>query len=288
MDSLVHATIRVTGPREQRESFQARLYVIAATEPIDGEVEERHGEGELLYDLKVRGGIPFPPFVAASRESPDLEIDAEWFNANAGLRGRARIHRGVLQEQQITRREAADSGVYVEIEPAGRLALALACRENGPGSFAGYAASSSRDAMFLLTRSPGEAAGELLATSGGNPEWSEHWLLDFEADICEHGVVDPPAPIPEDLRAKLEESARALLRDWVWLASAPVEDIIIEQRRYEEKGREVRPINLKSVRLKELEQQETSGRRVVDTLPPDLEWLKEVMRECWAETVNTD
>lgn len=288
MESLVHATIRVTGPREQRESFQARLYAIASTEPIDGEVEERHGEGELLYDLKVRGGIPFPPFVAASQESPDLEIDAEWFNADAGLGGRARIRRGVLQDQQITRREAADSGVYVEIEPSGRLALALACRELGPGSFAGYAASSGRDAMFLLTRSPGEAGGELLATSGCNAEWSAHWLLDFEADVCEHGLVDPPAPIPEDLRAKLEECARALLRDWVWLASAPVEDIIIEQRRYEEKGREVRPINVKSLRLKELEQQETSGRRMVDTLPPGLEWLKEVMRECWAETVNTD
>lgn len=289
MAFLVHATIRVTGPREQQEAFRARLLSIASDDPIDGEMEERHGEGELFYDLKVNGGIPFPPFVVASQENPELEIHAEWFNPGAGLGGRALIRHGMLQEQQVSQHAALQGcGVFVEIEPSGRLALALSCREHAPGTIAGYVACSERDAMFLLTRAPGERAGELLATLGATPEWSEHWLLDFEADVCEHGVVDPPALIADALRGVLEESVRGLVPEWIWLAAAPVEDIIIERRRFQEGGREIYPINVKSLRLRELDDQASQGRRVVDTLPPGLDWLKEVMRECWAETARAD
>lgn len=289
MASLVHATIRVTGPREQRDAFRARLLFLLSREPVHGEIEERHSGSDLFYDLKVDGGIPFPPFVAASAEAPDLDIHAEWFNADAGMEGEALIRNGVLKDHRVAARPApAGAGVYLEVEPSGRIALAMACREHAPGNFSGYAASAERDALFLVTRTPGEQAGELLATAGSGNAWAEHWLLDFEADVCEHGALEPARPIADSLLPHLEESARQLLREWIWLASAPVEEIVVERRRFEEGGREIRPVNLRSRRLRELEGQSSGARKVVDTLPSGLGWLKEVMRECWAEAGRTD
>lgn len=289
MASLVHATIRVTGPREQRDTFRVRLLSLLSREPVNGEIEERHSDSDLFYDLKVEGGIPFPPFVEASTEAPDLDIHAEWFNPDAGMEGDALIRDGVLKDHRVAARPApAGAGVYLELEPSGRIVLVMACHEHAPGSFGGYAASAERDALFLLTRTPGEQAGELLATAGSGNAWAEHWLLDFEADVCEHGAVEPPRLIADTLLTQLEEAAQKLLREWIWLASAPMEETVIERRRFEEGGREIRPVNLRSRRLRELEGQSSGARKMVDTLPSGLGWLKEVMRECWAEAGRRD
>jgi hypothetical protein len=65
---------------------------------IDAEdYTEHHLEGILEYRFEPNQGIPFPAFVAASAEFPELRVEAEW--EHDGVRGRAVIENGRLVER---------------------------------------------------------------------------------------------------------------------------------------------------------------------------------------------
>ena len=78
---IIHTTIEVTGDGLALVAFAARLKELLAEHGVAGEVAERHTARALHYDLKVEGGIPFPPFALASGEFSDVTVAVEWFDA---------------------------------------------------------------------------------------------------------------------------------------------------------------------------------------------------------------
>lgn len=282
--ALIHGSIRASGPPQQREAFRARIAALLADDPPRGKVEEMHGDAGLHYDLKVEGGLPFPAFVIASAACPELDVQAEWVDAASGVRGSALIRGGAVVEQSRRDPGAAGDGVWVEAEPAGGLLLAIACFPLAPGVYAGYALGAQRDAMFRISREDAAPTGELLATQGSEPAWAVRWRVDFAGGSCEHSWLEPPQPVDAALWAALERRAGEFAQEWVWFGDAPPEDTAVERKRYAEAGREVRGANLRSVKLHDLGQPAQAGRLVRDGLGRELEWIREVMKTCWAES----
>src|SRR5258708_27666835 len=62
---------------------------------------ELHSAERLEYEFKLRGGVPFPPFVSASQSFPDLTVEVRWSDASSGRSGRAIIKNGALSEQAV-------------------------------------------------------------------------------------------------------------------------------------------------------------------------------------------
>src|ERR1700674_4389116 len=124
MALLIHATITVSGEPAQLEAFRAQLALALEQQPADGSFEERPGGADLVYDVKIAGGIPFPLFVRTSQEFPDVSIRAEWINAQTSERGAVTIVNGALQDTQFAELDLKPRGanpVYVEVEADGCL-----------------------------------------------------------------------------------------------------------------------------------------------------------------------
>jgi hypothetical protein len=96
MESAFTAVVRVTGPG-RLEDFREHVRWLMVRD-VDAEAyTEHHSEGVLEYRFEPRLGIPFPTFVAASNEFPELRVEAEW--EHRGVRGRAVIENGRLVEK---------------------------------------------------------------------------------------------------------------------------------------------------------------------------------------------
>ena len=121
---------------------------------------EHHQPGTLEYRFEPRRGIPFPAFAEASRDFPELRIEAEW--EHDGARGCA-----VIEDGRVSQEEGAPQagGVAVELDGDGRLQLALVCERRGE-EWLGYAAASDRHSYFRYRDSlvlvPPEDADEVL------------------------------------------------------------------------------------------------------------------------------
>lgn len=90
------ALVRVTGVGRLAD-FRERLRWLMVRD-IDAEgYSEHHAEGVLEYRFEPKQGIPFPAFVQASADFPELRIEAEW--DHDGARGRAVIEEGRLVER---------------------------------------------------------------------------------------------------------------------------------------------------------------------------------------------
>jgi hypothetical protein len=91
------AVVRVTGIG-RLEEFREHVRWLMVRD-IDAEAcTEHHAEGVLEYRFAPKLGIPFPTFVAASGEFPELRIEAQW--EHGGRRGRAVIENGRLVEKE--------------------------------------------------------------------------------------------------------------------------------------------------------------------------------------------
>jgi hypothetical protein len=276
-DLLIHATLTVSGGREDLSAADARIRALLAAEALEGSVETRHGEAALCYDFKLRGGIPFPVFAAVSQEFAGLAVTAEWVNAGAGRSGRARLAGGRIVEQDEDRVTAArTANRWLRVAADGRLELGLLLMRLGRDEWAGYAIDHERDALIHLLRI-GEVL-ELRATEG-EPEWSVVWRLRDAADT-------PPARpcmrvvVAAALHAELDRAAREFVARWIWLDQSPAVDTAIERAHYARLGYPVRAANLRSLRLGDLAGDE-SGSRLHDTLEPEARWVAGVVRRCW-------
>lgn len=90
------AVVRVTGTG-RIEEFREHVRWLMVRD-IDAEAfTEHHSEGMLEYRFEPKLGIPFPTFVAASAEFPELQVEAQW--EHGGKRGRAVIENGRLVEK---------------------------------------------------------------------------------------------------------------------------------------------------------------------------------------------
>lgn len=91
------ATVRVTGSVGRFEDFRERVRWLLVRDPDCDPYTEHHAEGMLEYRFAVRNGIPFPSFVEASGEFPEMRIEVQW-NREADAGGAA-IENGRMVEK---------------------------------------------------------------------------------------------------------------------------------------------------------------------------------------------
>lgn len=281
---LTHAVFRVIGERSQLAAFDARLKLLFAEQQVGGDIEEQHADDMLHYDLKVEGGISFPPFALASREFPEVEIAVEWVNSGAGTRGAARITGGALAEQNTDNVSAAagsDHALSIRLNADGYLVLALAVLRTGRDEYRGYALTGRQDALFRVVRDPAAGKTELLATQGAT-EWSRAWSVvpGCEPDYRE---LDPPQPIEAGEFRELEKLAQDFVAAWVWFGNGPDEEIAIEVERYQRVGYTVSDANLRSSALHRIKGDAGNGDGVLhySTLDAESVWVEEAIARCW-------
>lgn len=280
MDLLIHATLTITGAREQLPAADARIKALLVEEIFAGEFEEHHGDDALSYDFKVQGGIPFPAFAAASLEFPELKIAAEWVNVAAGRKGRALLTNGAIAEhaeEAIAAGSAETRNRYVLAAADGTLQLAFALLRRDRGEWAGYALNHERDAVFSVTRD-GDAI-ELRAAEGA-AEWAYAWRLNALDDRPQ--PVALAQPVDAVLYAELERLAQDFVAEWFWLRAAPPADNAIEIDRYARYGYTVRDANVRAARLHRL-RSDLAATDVLEysTLDADHAWIRDLLLKCW-------
>ncbi|MBM3367076.1 MAG: hypothetical protein FJY43_02150 [Betaproteobacteria bacterium] len=72
------ATVRVTGSVGRFEDFRECIRWLLVRDPDCDPYTEHHAEGTLEYRFSVHNGIPFPSFVEASTEFPEMRIEVQW------------------------------------------------------------------------------------------------------------------------------------------------------------------------------------------------------------------
>ena len=91
------AIVRVTGSAGRFEEFRERVRFLLVREPDCDPFTEHHAPDRLEYRFEVVNGIPFPSFVAASAEFPELRVEADW--DHDGKQGGAAIESGRLVDK---------------------------------------------------------------------------------------------------------------------------------------------------------------------------------------------
>jgi hypothetical protein len=92
------ATIRVTGVGRLAD-FRERLRFLMVRDIDAEEYTEHHTEVALEYRFEPKLGVPFPVFVEASGDFPELTVEAEWHRDK--VRGRVIIQAGKLVDRVI-------------------------------------------------------------------------------------------------------------------------------------------------------------------------------------------
>ena len=278
--ALTHVVFKVSGEPAELAAFDARLKLLFAEQGFAGECDEQHAAGSLHYDLKVEGGIPFPPFALASGEFPALTVRAEWFDAGSSVRGTATIARGTLTEQKVENITGAGDAVAIRVDASGFLALALAAIHTGRDECRGYMLTGSEDALFRIAR---DATGaiELWATEGA-AEWSRAWRV-LPTGEPEYRAIEPAQPIADGDFPELEKLAQDFVAQWVWFGSGPREEIAIEAERYERLGYVVADANLRSAALHRIKGSAGNGGDGVhySNLDPEIAWIEAAIARCW-------
>jgi len=288
MTTLTHAVFRVSGEASQLEAFDARLKLLFAEHGIGDEVDEQHAPGALHYDLKVAGGIPFPPFALASVDFPGLVVRVEWVDLVSGVRGAAMIARGALTDQKIENVAAAGAGYQVAIRTNadGSLALALAVIRAARDECRGYMLTGEQDALFRMTRDSVGGVIELVTTEGA-AEWSRAWRVPPDGEP-QYRALEPARPISEADFRELEKLAQDFVAQWIWLGNGPREEIAIEAERYARLGYAVSDANLRSAAMHRIGGGADAGAGGIcySRLDPEIAWVEDVISRCWPNSGN--
>lgn len=96
------AVVRVTGVG-RFEEFRERLRYIMVRDIDAEDYSEHHAAGLLEYRFEPQRGVPFPAFVEASADFPELRVEASW--ETDAVRGRAVIEAGRLVEREIEKKD---------------------------------------------------------------------------------------------------------------------------------------------------------------------------------------
>ncbi len=97
------AVVRITGAGRLAD-FRERLRWLMVRDIDAEDYSEHHADGVLEYRFEPKQGIPFPVFVQASADFPELRVEAEW--DKDGVHGRAVIEAGRLVEREIEKKDA--------------------------------------------------------------------------------------------------------------------------------------------------------------------------------------
>ena len=270
----LNATITVKGDPGLLREYRAEVNRLLDEEGGDS-YRELHSAERLEYEFKLRGGIPFPPFVSASQAFPDLTVEVQWSDAALGRSGRAIIKNGVLAEQAVQSHAPAGALQEVRADADGGLRLALICarwRE----AWHGYVIASDQHAFFRIAGT--SEACELSASDGVEPDWAERWTVSSgEASYAE---LAPAEPIAEDELRELDRLAQEFSREWLWFDESPPEETAVERARFKAYGYPVRGANLRSEKLRKVLRPENGG-LALDSFGKDAHWIPELVRRCW-------
>lgn len=282
MSARLHATIVIEGEAEILAECRRRVNELLAGD-FDEELRELHTASRLEYALRVSSGIPFPPFVAASQEFPDLTVQIEWTEPAQGRSGRAIIQNGRLREQ-ASQTGAATGPLLLHARAGadGGLVLAIACR-GWHGAWHGYAIAAGQHAFFRVDG--GASAFVLLASDGVEGEWAERWT--HQGEGAQYERLAPPQGIGVDEQRDLDAIAREFAREWIWFAESPPEETAVERSRYEAYGVPVAGANLRSEKLRKVLQADGEGSSF-DSFGADARWIVEALRTLWLEPDESD
>ncbi len=95
----------MTGSAGRFEEFRERVRWLLVRDPDTDPYTEHHAAGGLEYRFEVLKGIPFPSFIAASGEFPELRVEAEW--EGGGAKGGVAIEGGRPVEKWTGERSSA-------------------------------------------------------------------------------------------------------------------------------------------------------------------------------------
>jgi hypothetical protein len=79
------AIVRVTGSIGRFEEFRERVRWLLVREQDVDPYTEHHAANQLEYRFEVKLGLPFPTFVTASAEFPELRVEADWGEGGAAI-----------------------------------------------------------------------------------------------------------------------------------------------------------------------------------------------------------
>ncbi len=269
------ATVVVKGDpallREYRHEVNARLEEDGAHD-----YRELHAEAQLEYEFRLKGGIPFPPFVECSRDFPGLSIEVDWREALTGRGGRAIIQNGVLREQsQQDRAGGAVALQEVRADADGALRLAVVCARRHE-AWLGYVVSGAQHAYFRVAGS--ETSFALSAADGVEPRWAERWVAD--AAGARYAELDPPEPIdPGELR-ELDRLAGEFVREWIWFDESPPEETAVERARFAAYGYAVGAANVRAEKLRQVLEPVDEGLAFA-SFDEASRWIPALLRRLW-------
>lgn len=269
------ATLVVEGDPGELREYRSRVRPVLEEEGVDS-YRELHTEARLEYEFRLKGGIPFPPFVEASQAFPDLTIEVRWTDSALGRTGRAVIRNGVLREQAAHSQVPVGAALQeVRAEADGRLELALVC-ERRRDTWLGYAIAADQHA-FIRIAGTGEAC-ELSASDGVEAEWAERWSV--KSGEVRYSELAPREPIPEDELRELDRIAQEFTREWIWFEESPPVETVVERRRFEDYGYPVRAANLRPEKLRQVLRPDDGG-FALGSFGEDTRWIPELVRRCW-------
>jgi len=282
---LIHATVIITGPAEERQACEANLRRTLAGQLRRNDVTEHHGAEALCYDLKVEGGIPFPVFAQASEAYPGLEFAVDWVNVAAGEHGTARFIAGRLAAQTaeaVGATSPTEHPTFVSVAADGRLILGLTLERVAGSEWRGYGVTATRDTLLRIRHDPQSQAVELHVTDGAS-EWAAAWTGRYPGRRLKAERLKNPIVMETRVYEELERLARAFADAWIWFAKDPEREIAIERERYERYGYKVSDANVRSVRLHTMRTEAGEGRPLEhSTLGVDESWLKDLVLATWA------
>ena len=269
------ATITIKGDPGLLREYRVHVNRLLDEEGGDSYRELHSGE-QLEYRFKLRGGIPFPPFVAASQAFPELTVEVGWDAADEGRSGHAVIRNGILREQAAQTHPPAGAALQdVAADADGGLRLALACAR-WHGFWHGYVVASDQHAFFRIAGSPGSC--RVSASDGIEAEWAERWTV--SAGDADYSELAPREPIAEDELRELDRLAQEFSREWIWFEESPLEETAVERARFEAYGYPVRAANLRSEKLRKVLRPEGDG-LAFGSFGEDTRWIPELLRRCW-------
>ena len=269
------ATITIKGDPGLLREYRAHVNRLLDEEAGDSYRELHTGE-QHEYQFKLRGGIPFPPFVAASQAFPELTVEVGWNAAGEGRSGRAVIQNGILREQAAQTHSPAGTARHdVRADADGRLRFAVVCtrwRE----FWHGYAAASDQHAFFRIAGSSG--ASELFASDGIEAEWAERWTV--SSGDAAYAELAPREPIAEDELRELDRLAQEFSREWIWFEESELAETAVERARFADYGYPVHAANLRSEKLRKVLRAEDGG-LAFGSFGGDTRWIPELLLRCW-------
>lgn len=277
----IRVQVEVTGPAELLQRFRTSANALL-DEQFDDRYAEHHTHDKLEYRLVGRQGIPFPPFVAASEECPELLVSVIWQGRDGPRSGSATISAGKVLGYAQDEAAGTGDGAQVCIDAAadGAISLAVALRARSRSDWIGYVVNAHRQAYFACAIDASRI--EIRLTEDVASAWARRCVVERAAVPGVAAVSASAEPIEADILQALDELSRGFADDWIWFDAEPELDIALERHRFTQYGLRVYPANLRSEKIRR-----TVTRRDdhyhYSTLDEGGGRVVEALRRCWPD-----